>query len=138
MSTLVPCLPFASQLRIFKRPVTITLSPVRSDAFACSPSCRKAATEYQLVPASTQRCVGWSKRREVLATLKLVTGMPLAVCPLVGSVATRHGSVATLLAVERTGPAGRLDGRRHLLVLGPAALLGTVVAALALAWCSPG
>jgi len=55
-----------------------------------------------------------------------------------GSVATRHGSVATLLAIERTGASGHLGGRRHLLVLGPAAVVGTVVAALASGWCSPG
>jgi arsenical pump membrane protein len=56
----------------------------------------------------------------------------------VGSVATRHGSVATLLAIERAGGPARLGARRHLLVLGPAAVVGTVVAALALGWCSPG
>jgi hypothetical protein len=55
-----------------------------------------------------------------------------------GSVATRHGSVATLLALERTGEGARLPARRHLLVLGPAAVLGTVTAALALALCAPG
>ncbi|MGE0028726.1 MAG: SLC13 family permease [Thermoleophilia bacterium] len=53
----------------------------------------------------------------------------------VGSVATRHGSVATLLAIERTGQDARMGGRRHLLVLGPAAVLGTVVAAVALVLC---
>ncbi|HET6689879.1 MAG TPA: hypothetical protein VFG74_03350, partial [Miltoncostaeaceae bacterium] len=56
----------------------------------------------------------------------------------VGSVATRHGSVATLLALERTGQPGRLGARRHLLLLGSAAVLGTVVAALVLGWRSPG
>jgi hypothetical protein len=50
----------------------------------------------------------------------------------VGSVATRHGSVATLLAIERTGQGGRTGGRRHLMVLGPAAVLCTVAAAVAL------
>jgi hypothetical protein len=49
-----------------------------------------------------------------------------------GSAGTRHGSVATLLAIERTG-GGDLTGRRHLAVLGPAAAVGTVAAALALA-----
>jgi Na+/H+ antiporter NhaD/arsenite permease-like protein len=47
-----------------------------------------------------------------------------------GSAGTRHGSVATLLALERTG---RDLGRRHLLVLAPAAAVGTIAAALALA-----
>jgi hypothetical protein len=43
-----------------------------------------------------------------------------------------------MLAIERTGQGARLGGRRHLMVLGPAAVVGTVVAALALGWCSPG
>jgi len=49
-----------------------------------------------------------------------------------GSAATRHGSVATLLALERTGRRD-LGGRRHLLVLAPAAAVATIAAALALA-----
>ncbi|HTI32283.1 MAG TPA: hypothetical protein VL422_01325, partial [Miltoncostaea sp.] len=51
----------------------------------------------------------------------------------VGSVGTRHGSVATILAIERTGEGGRIPAGRHVLVLGSAAVLGTVTAALALA-----
>src|SRR6185436_12686285 len=48
-----------------------------------------------------------------------------------GSAGTRHGSVATLLALDRTGR--DLGRRRHLLVLAPAAAVATVAAALALA-----
>src|SRR5690606_24479237 len=85
----MPALSAFCHSRSRRRPVTITRSPLATDAAALMARRRNEETVYQLVPTSIQVWVLRSNRRNEEASRKLVIGSPSAVVRCLGSVATK-------------------------------------------------